>query len=475
MRNPRATLVAAPTVLVVALTAPAAAPAATVSPPVIQAVAQDAQRDLLDPEIRGALAAQVKASLRHDVLAAWYPRVEDREAGGFLGGFDHAWRPTGDQRKMIVAQARHVWTAARAAELFPDDPLFLRTAAHGFRFLRDVMWDSVHGGFHWLMSRDGNVLPEPDDRELKRAYGVAFAIYGLAAYHDVSGDPAALQLARDAFIWLDRHAHDPEHGGYFNYVERDGTPLRTGYGADGAKDQNSSIHLLEAFTELYRVWPDPLLRDRLREMLVIIRDTLVTAPGTLTLFTTADWTPVLWRDSTEAARRADDYYHDHVSFGHDIETAYLLLEATEALSEGPDETTLRVAKQLTDHALRNGWDDGVGGLMDAAFPYPEPRGLTIVHPTKTWWVQAEALNTLLNMGDRYPDDPLRYHERFLRQWGYIQGFVLDPEHGGWFQGGLDRDPGRRLDLKAHIWKASYHSARALMNVAGRLEGAAAHP
>jgi hypothetical protein len=95
MRNPRATLVAAPTVLVVALTAPAAAPAATVSPPVIQAVAQDAQRDLLDPEIRGALAAQVKASLRHDVLAAWYPRVEDREAGGFLGGFDHAWRRPG--------------------------------------------------------------------------------------------------------------------------------------------------------------------------------------------------------------------------------------------------------------------------------------------------------------------------------------------------------------------------------------------
>lgn len=438
--------------------------------PASGATAQAARRELLRPETREALAAQVRSSLRQDILAIWYPRVVDREAGGFLGGFDHAWHPTEDQRKMIVAQARHVWVTARAAELFPDDTLFLPTAAHGFRFLRDVMWDPDRGGFHWLMSRDGRVLPEPDGRVLKRAYGEAFAIYGLAAYYRVSGDPAALRLARDAFGWLDRHAHDPEHGGYFNFMERDGTPLRSGYGGDAAKDQNSSIHILEAFTELYRVWPDSLLRERLQEMLGVIRDTLVTAPGTLTLFTTADWTPVLWRDSTEAARRADNYYHDNVSFGHDIETAYLLLEASDALGRAPDETTLRVAKRLTDHALRHGWDEGVGGLVDGAFPYPEPRGLTIVLPSKTWWVQAEALNTLLLMGDRFPDDPLRYHERFLEQWGYIQGFLLDSEYGGWYQGGLDREPARRLDLKAHIWKTPYHSGRALMNVANRLAG-----
>ncbi len=456
---------------VVARPARLAAVATALTVPAIVAAQERAVGGALAPAVRSALAAQVRASLLHDVLDPWYPGVVDRQAGGFLAGMDHAWRPTADQRKMVVAQARHVWTAARAAAFFPGDTVLLPAAAHGFAFLRDVMWDREHGGFYWLMTRDGDVIPEPDGPVLKQAYGQAFAIYGLAAYHDVSGDDAALDLATQTFHWLERHAHDPEHGGYFNYLERDGTPLVEGFGGDAAKDQNSSIHLLEAFTELYRVWPDPLLRDRLREMLVIIRDTLVTEPGTLTLFTTRDWTPVLWRDSTEAARRADAYYHDNISFGHDIETAYLLLEAAGALDGEPDPATHRVARTLASHTIRNGWDAEVGGLLDAAFPYPEPRGLTIVHPTKTWWVQAEALNTLLIMGDLYPDDPLGYHLRFLEEWGYIQGFLVDHEHGGWYQGGLDRDPGRRLDLKGHIWKTAYHTARALMNVARRLERA----
>ncbi|MEJ2504310.1 MAG: AGE family epimerase/isomerase, partial [Gemmatimonadota bacterium] len=362
----------------------------------------------LTPELRSALAAEVRATLRRHVVEPWYPRVVDREHGGYLTGFDHRWRPTADQRKMVVSQARHLWTTSRLARELPDRPGLRAAARHGFVFLRDVMWDSAHGGFLWLVTREGRPVPEPDGRVLKQSYGQAFGIYGLAAYHDLTGDPAALALARAAFGWLERHAHDPVHGGYFNWLERDGTPLRTGYGADAAKDQNSSIHLLEAFTALYRVWPDALLRDRLEDLLGVIRDTLVVDPGTLTLFSTADWTPALWRDSTESVRRADAWFHDHLSFGHDIETAYLLLEASEALNGEADPRTREVAKRLADQALRNGWDDRVGGLFDGAFPYPEPRGLTIVRDGKAWWAQAEALNTLLLMGDAHPDDPYAY-------------------------------------------------------------------
>jgi mannobiose 2-epimerase len=429
----------------------------------------------LTPELRAALGAEATATLRRHVLEPWYPRAVDREHGGYLSGFDAGWRPLADQRKMVVSQARHLWTTSRLSEVFPSEAHLLEAATHGFGFLRDVLWDREHGGFLWLVSRDGRVVPDADGRVLKQSYGQAFGIYGLAAYHDVTGDPAALRLAREAFLWLEDHAHDPEHGGYFNWLERDGTPLREGHAGDAAKDQNSSIHLLEAFTELYRVSPDALVRERLEELLVIIRDTLVVEPGTLTLFSHADWTPALWRDSTEAARRADNWYHDHLSFGHDIETAYLLLEAAEAVYGEPDERTLAVAKELADQAVRNGWDDRVGGLFDGAYPYPGPRGLEIVLDGKSWWAQAEALNTLLLMGDLHPADPRRYHDLFLRQWGYINGFLLDGAHGGFYSGGLDREPGARTAPKAHIWKAAYHDGRALMNVARRLAGGAAPP
>lgn len=423
----------------------------------------------LSPAARHALAADVLHSLQAEDLDAWYPRAVDREEGGFLSQFDWRWRPTGDQDKMIVTQARHVWTNARAAQLFPGDTLYLRAAAHGARFLRHRMWDAERGGFFWLVRRDGTPKPERDGRLVKQAYGEGFGIYALAAYYDVSHDTSALRFAQDAFHWLDWHAHDPVAKGYFNYMDRDGTPLRGGYAGDPPKDQNSSIHLLEAFTELYRVWPDSLLRARLDEMLHLVRDVIVVPPGTLTLFSTADWRPVSWRDSSEAARRADHYYHDHVSFGHDVETAYLMLEASRALGGAQDSLTLAVGKRMLDYALRKGWDAKLGGFYEAGYFYPGRPDLTIVDDTKNWWAQAEGLNTLLLFGDLYPDDPLRYHEKFLTQWAYIQRYLVDHRYGGWYQGGLDKEPARRTDLKGQIWKAMYHDGRALMNVARRLE------
>jgi cellobiose epimerase len=423
----------------------------------------------LTPESRPALAAAIRESLRSELLAPWYPRAVDREAGGFTSQYDFEWKPSGNGDKMIVTQARHVWTTARASQFFPADSLLRPASAHGYRFLRDRMWDREHGGFYWLVTRDGTPKPESDGRLLKQAYGEAFGIYGLAAYYDVSRDTSALRLAQEAFRWLDAHAHDPVHRGYFNYLERDGTPLRNGLGRNSAKDQNSSIHILEAFTELYRVWPDATLRDRLREMLVLIRDTIVRDPGTLTLFSTEDWTPVSYRDSTEAVRRADRYAHDHVSFGHDVETAYLMLEASHALGIENDTTTLRVSKRMLDHSLRTGWDNAVGGFYEAGYYYAGTPTLTLVDDTKNWWAQAEGLNTLLLFGDLFPNDPMRYHDKFLAQWRYVNRYLIDHEHGGWYQGGLDKQPEMRTNLKGQIWKAAYHDGRALMNVARRLE------
>ena len=376
---------------------------------------------------RAALAAEVRSELEA-LLSAWYPRTTDDEYGGFLSRFDHAWNAETRQEKMIVTQARHVWTTARAAEFFPGDDRFLPLASHGFSYLRDVLWDDEYGGFFWLVSREGQPLPGQGDRFLKQAYGNAFGIYALAAYHEVSGDPEALALAQQAFGWLDNHAHDPVHGGYFQFLERDGTPLHEGFAGTPPKDQNSSIHLLEAFTELYRVWPDPVLRSRLAELLTLIRDVQTVPPGYLTLFSHADWTPVSFRDSSEAVRQAN-HQLDHVSFGHDVETAYLMLEAAEALGLQTD-TTLLAGKRMVDHALRTGWDDHDGGFFDAGYYLPGDTGITIVRHTKNWWAQAEGLNSLLLMADLFPDDPLRYEARFVELWNYIDANLIDHEHDG---------------------------------------------
>jgi cellobiose epimerase len=210
----------------------------------------------------------------------------------------------------------------------------------------------------------------------------------------------------------------------------------------------------------------------LNELLVLIRDTITTEKGYMTLFFTPSWEPVSFRDSS---REAIEKHHglDHVSFGHDIETAYLLLEAS-VVGGSNDPTTMRVAKRMVDHALRNGYDEVTGGFYDEGYYFKDSDTLTITRDTKNWWAQAEGMNTLLIMADLYPDDSLQYEQKFIQQWNYIDKNLIDHEHGDWFAGGLDKEPHLRTALKGHQWKANYHQVRSMVNCIARLRGESSH-
>lgn len=414
-----------------------------------------------------SIAAQMRYAARQGLLDKYYPRNIDTLYGGYLSTFSYDFTPVGKQDKMIVTQARHTWSTAKAA-LFYHDSSYVALSRHGFYFLRDKMWDKQYGGFYNLVTREGIPLSQT-----KEAYGNAFAIYSLAAYYECSRDMAALNLAKTAFAWLEKYSHDNRYKGYYQHLNRDGSIILRTAAVDsraetGYKDQNSSIHLLEALTELYTVWPDPLVRERLAEMLSLIKDRIVTSRGNLQLFFTKDWKPVSFRDSSE------DYISkhknlDHASFGHDVETAYLMQEASEALGGPVNKSVLVTGKKMVDHALVNGWDEKLGGFYDEGYYFKDKPGCTIINKSKNWWAQAEGLNTLLILSELYPKDPMRYRDRFDKLWQYVQTFMIDHEHGDWYEEGLDNEPQRKTALKAHIWKGTYHNFRALSNCILRLE------
>jgi mannobiose 2-epimerase len=427
-----------------------------------------------DPDVKARLASDIEKSIKTELLNKWYPGAVDKEAGGFFSTFSYDWKLTGPQDKMVVTQARHVWSNAKAAQLYPEVPYYLSSAKHGVAFLRDKMWDQAQGGFFTLVDRQGKVKEQGGGYAggAKNAYGNAFALYALSAYYQASGDTSALNFAKKTFRWLEKHSHDPVHKGYYQALAQDGSPIQRSPQAPatsdiGYKDQNSSIHLLEALSELYLVWPDPLVRERLQEMLVLIRDRIVTPKGYLTLFLTPDWKPISFRDSSEATIKKH-HSLDEVSFGHDIETAYLLLEASHILGLEHDAKTMAVAKKLTDHTIRNGFDTKVGGFYDAGYYFKGKTDITITKDTKNWWAQAEGLNTLLLMADHFPKDELNYFALFQKQWDYINKYIIDHEHGEWYMGGIDKEPEMKTAQKGQIWKASYHQFRALSNIVQRL-------
>ncbi len=432
--------------------------------------AQD--KKALNSAEREQIAEEMEKSIQTELLNKWYPQSLDSTYGGFLSTFTYDFKPTGSQDKMIVTQARHTWTNAKAYQLYPNVTYYKNCAEHGYKFLRDVMWDKTYGGFYNLVDRQGN--DKSDSKKPKEAYGNAFGIYALAAYNKATGDTGALNLAKKAFMWLEKHSHDPVYKGYYQHLQRDGAPVKRDPNVPstsdlGYKDQNSSIHLLESFTELYSVWPDDLVRQRLQELLFLIRDKITNEKGDLVLFLQPDWTPVSFRDSSKASVLKHRNL-DHVSFGHDVETAFLMLEASHALGLKNDNTTMTIGKRMVDHALKNGWDSTVGGYYDEGYYFKGEPNIFIILDSKNWWAQAEGLNTLLLMSDHFPNDPMRYYDKFNQLWKYAKTYLIDHTYGDWYEGGIDKEPQRKTGLKGHIWKATYHHFRSLSNCVKRLRG-----
>jgi len=403
-------------------------------------------------------ADEVEGALRRDVLDVWFPRTVDHENGGFRSDFGRDWKPGARSGgRFSVFQGRMTWVASQVAMRRPEmKDRFLPIAQHGVEYLNNTLWDKEYGGFYWGLDDKGQISPFYTDG--KHLYGISFGIYGAAAAYGASKDPKALELAQKAFRWVDEHAHDAKNGGYFEWLTRDGKVVEGNPDAVtlqgvpvsvfpiGYKSMNTHIHLLESFTQLYEVWKDDTLRKRLEELLAINRDKVCMQPGVMSLYFTNDWRP----------------FPDHDSYGHDIETAYLMLEAEDVLGHGRDPKTEHMAKLLVDHALANGWDETHGGFYQdgTTFGKPESR-------LKEWWVQMEGLNSLLLMHEKYGSQTDAYFKAFQRQWQFIKAYQIDGEFHGVYQ--MVGPDGKPVDpSKGRIWKAAYHDGRAFLNVSERL-------
>jgi cellobiose epimerase len=408
------------------------------------------------------LASEVDTALHRDVLGMWFPRSADREHGGFHSHFSHDWQWLPSDGKFSVFQGRMTWVTSQVVLREPTmKEAFRPLVKQGVDYLENTLWDKQYGGFYWGLDDDGKVTSQ--FTENKDLYGIGFCIYGLAAAYQATGDEGALELAKKGFLWTDEHGHDPVNGGYFEMLTREGKPLAPDspsgtvtmppipIGPENYKSMNTHIHLLEAWTQLYQVWSDATLRTRLEEMLAIVRDKISAEPGVMNQFFTNAWHPI----------------PGHDSYGHDVETAYLMLETDELLHGKASEKTERMAKMLVDHALAYGWDAKNGGFFQYGTTFDQPED---TH--KEWWVQVEGLNALLMMHERYGKQNPIYFQRFLEQWNFIHAHTIDAkDHGLWNLTTADGTP-VVLD-KGSIWKAAYHDSRAFWNVSGRLRKLAA--
>ncbi|HLP09232.1 MAG TPA: AGE family epimerase/isomerase [Opitutaceae bacterium] len=413
------------------------APAATSSP--AQGALSAREREALRE-----LGRRAETELRGEILPFWLMHVRDRERGGFFGRIDNDLDVDKGEPRGSLLTSRILWTFSAAHRRYSTWD-YREMARWAFADLQQRFWDNEHGGVIWSTKANGKPL------ELrKQTYAQAFAIYGCAEYFRATNERAALDRAIEIYRLLESHVYDRAQGGYFEAMGRDWNPLppEAGnlIGANEPKSQNTMLHVMEAYTNLYRVWPDDGLRRRLVE-LVDMMITRVLDPQTkhLHLFLAADWAP-----------RSRE-----ISYGHDIEFSWLVIEAAEVLG---DRALVERLQTLATSIARVTLGEGVapdGGL------YTEggPNGVT--DRSQHWWPQAEATVGFLNAYEISGDET--FLRASQRTWDFIEKRIVDRKHGEWFWGRDARGRVIERQPKVGIWKCPYHNGRACLELVERIE------
>ena len=373
---------------------------------------------------------EIREELTGRILPFWLALKDPR--GGFYGEMSAQGTVRYDAPRGVVLSARLIWSFASAyAALHRTD--YLVAAVHARDWFLAHFCDHKFGGVYWSVTAEGERLDAK-----KQLYAQGFAIYGLSELYKVTRDDEALKNAINLYKVVETYFADTEHGGYVEALDRDFSPLRdmslSEHDINADKTMNSHLHLLEAYANLYQVWPDEGLRERVEALPEIIGTRIVGPDGHLRLYFRCDWSVL----------------PGAVSFGHDIETSWLALECAFALKD------LDVVNRVRPWALRLGLAGNEGLLPDGSLRYERlPDGR--YDDERQWWVQAESVVGNLWLWKYHGDADAA--QKALAGWAYIRDHLLDPAGGEWWWAVLPDGSIDREHPKAGFWKCPYHNTR----------------
>jgi mannobiose 2-epimerase len=395
-----------------------------------------------------AFSRALEKELRNGIIPFWLKHVPDAESGGFIGRMSNDLVVDKSASKGLILNARLLWSFS-AFHRFLGDEACLAIAQRAYDQLEARFRDVEHGGAYWMLDSGG----QPRDTK-KKVYGQAFLIYALSEYHRATGSRPALARAREIFELLEARARDAAHDGYFETFERNwqqSEDLRlSDEDLNEKKSMNTHLHVMEAYTNLLRVWPDEQLRARLAALIdIFLQRILDTHRHQFRLFFDEKWT----------------VRSNHVSFGHDIEGSWLIYEAAETVGDPHLLDRVRGrALAMTEVVLREGRDKD-GGLFYEA----DPEG--VIDSDKHWWPQAEAVIGFLNAFELSGEK--RFYEAALDSWRFIETRILDRRHGEWFWRVSREGEPDQNQPKISEWKGPYHNGRMCLEAVERLKRLAA--
>lgn len=382
--------------------------------------------------------------LKDNILQFWMDKSVDTKRGGFIGEIDQQLCINENAEKSLVLNARILWTFSAAYRHYQNAE-YLEIANSAYQYLIQHFTDETYGGFYWMVDADGN--PSQDKKQI---YGQAFVIYALVEYYLADQCQAALDLSIDIYRLIEKYSYDKVYKGYIEAVARDwkitGNLSLSEKDLNEKKSMNTHLHVLEAYTNLYRVWKSPELTQSLTELIEVTLDKIVdSTTGHFLLFFDEEW----------------NVKSSHISYGHDIEGSWLLFEAAEVLNNQQIlERVKSIAIFMAEAVYAKGIDQD-GGIWNEA----GPEGL--IDTNKDWWPQAEAMVGFYNTYQLTGDD--KFRDAALRSWKFIQQYIVDHKYGEWHWGVTQNGTPLPNEPKISAWKCPYHNGRACLEMLTRLQ------
>ncbi len=387
------------------------------------------------------LKNELNAELQN-ILSYWLNKSPDYKYDGFIGQIDFKDHKNYEAEKGSVLNARILWTFS-AAFLHYNEAEYKATAQRAFACIKAHFYDEAHQGIYWSVNADGS----PKDTK-NQIYALAFTVYGLCEYYRASNDSEALNMAKKLYDSIECYSFDPLQKGYFEAFTNDWQPMDdlrlSDKDANEKKTMNTHLHVVEAYANLYKAWPDRLLKDKIVELLETIETYFITETGHLRLFFDENW----------------NEKPDVISYGHDIEAAWLLQQCAEATGDSALIARFKkYAIQMTDATIEG--LDADGGLWYEYDPKAQKR-----IEEKHWWPQAELLIGFFNAWELTNRE--KYLDIVLKNWEFIKNRIIDQENGEWIWG-INADNAPIQKDKAGFWKCPYHNSRACMELINRIE------
>ena len=399
----------------------------------------------MDKDIATAMKREMQEVLQQNILRFWLDKMQDRERGGFYGRIDGHEQLHADAEKGAILNARILWAFSAAYRVLGERE-YLEAAQRARQYLVAHFIDPDYGGVYWSVDCEGRPLDTK-----KQFYAIGFALYGLSEFVRATGDGEALEQAIALYRCIEEHALDHEYNGYIEAMTRDWQPIAdmrlSELDANYPKSQNTHLHIIEPYTNLYRVWKSAELKASLRNLIDIFTDRILN-PAThhLDLFFDMNW--------TRGAGALESY-------GHDIECSWLIHEAALVLGDADVlkkvEPVVRMVAQASEKGLN----------ADGSMVHEANLDTGYVDSDLHWWVQAEAVVGFFNLWQHFHDEAAL--EKANHCWQYIKDNLIDYENGEWY---WSRHKDGRLNLdddKAGFWKCPYHNSRMCLEIIERTE------